>query len=95
MPAASRASRLENRHRWAGTKAAVFSTTVVLLASVWFGWRYAKTLGPVESGVQHFPDLSLGVIVIIYIGTTLAVMIIAAWAVLFWRPRLVLFRKQI
>ena len=90
----ARDPRLENRHRWTGTKAAVFTTTVVLLASVWFGWRNAKSFGPVENGVQHFPDLPLGVIAIICLWTALTVMVIAAWAVLLWRPRLTLRGKQ-
>lgn len=80
----------KRRHRWSGTRAAIFGTILIFFVSTGFGVRHAYQLGPIEDGVQQFPDVAPGVVAVIvaWIGLTLA--ILAAWTFLLWRPQLVL-----
>ena len=80
----------EGRHRWTGTRTAILGALLIFSVSTWFGMRHAYNLGPIEEGVQQFPDIAPGVIAVIGVWVGLTLAIIAAWAILLWRPQLVL-----
>ena len=79
-----------SRHRWAGTNLAIIGTIALFCAAAYFSFGYAKNFGPIVEGERVAPTLEPGVIAVIIAWVLVTVAIIAAWAVLLWRPHLVL-----
>jgi uncharacterized iron-regulated membrane protein len=76
-----------NRYHWPGTSAAMVVTLIILFAAVPYGfYRQVLGYGPVVDGVQQWPALDPGVVVVIVGWTALTCAIIAGWVWMLWRP---------
>lgn len=83
------------RHRWPGTIASIVATFLVLAASSVFGvGEAARYYGTTVDGVRHLPDLSTGVSLVIFGWVALTVAILVAWAVLLWKPALLISSQR-